>query len=277
MAPGQKRLRFGGLLMRLLKIATLTIPLALVSAAAAADGVQLTERTTSGGTTSTHQIQIDRDHLRAETGGQRQQTVIFDNTKQVLWMVNTDAKTYTEMTKADVDRLSGQVSAAMATMQEQMKNLPPEQRARIEEMMKGRGMGGAAAASKTEYKKVGSDKVGKWNCDKYEGSRDGQKVVELCTVEPGALGFTMADFAVATELGNFFKSLAPQNADRLFSVGAQGQGFSGVPVRRVTFLNGQPEMVHEIVDVTRQTFPASTFEVPAGFQKQPFMGGRGRQ
>jgi hypothetical protein len=272
-----KRFSLGGFLMRLPKIATLTIPLTLVCTVAAADGIQLTERSISGGTTSTHQIQIDQNHMRAETGGQRQQTVIFDNAKQVLWMVNNDAKTYTEMTKADVDRLSGQMSAMMATMQEQMKNLPPEQRARIEEMMKGRGMGGGAAASKTEYKKVGTDKAGKWNCDKYEGTRNGQKVIELCTVEPAALGFTMADFAVARELGDFFKGLAPQNADRLFSVGTEGQGFSGVPVRRVTFSNGQPEMVHEIVDVTRQTFPASTFEVPAGFQKQPFMGGRGRQ
>jgi hypothetical protein len=47
------------------------------------------------------------------------------------------------MTKADVDRIGSQMSGAMALMQEQMKNLPPEQRERMEALMRGRGMAGA--------------------------------------------------------------------------------------------------------------------------------------
>lgn len=265
---------------RILSLATATIvPLALAASAGAADGVLITERTTSpDGKVTTNQVQLDQNHMRAETADREARTVIFDNTAQVLRMVNDETKTYREMTKADVDRMAGQMSDAMARMQDAMKNMPPEQRARIEEMMKGRGMAmGGAPAVKTEYKKVGSDKVGKWACDKYEGTRNGEKVVELCTVDPSALGLTQADFAVAFEMANFFKALVPQGAERMFMVGrADTQGFNGVPVRRVNFSNGQPQDVHELVGVTRQTFPASTWEVPAGYQKQPLMGGRGR-
>ena len=119
-------------------------------------------------------------------------------------------------------------------MQDQMKNMPPEQRERIEAMMKGRGMASpGGAAMKTEYRKTGSDRVGKWACDKYEGYRGDQKVSELCTVNPSVLGVTAADFEIARQAAKFFEQLAPQNADQMFSVGGAEQGFSGIPVRSV--------------------------------------------
>ena len=182
------------------------------------------------------------------------------------------------MTKADVDRLGGQMSAAMAQMQEQMKNLPPEQRARIEAMMPGRGTpGGAAAPAKTTYRKAGTDTVGKWTCDKYEGFQDDKKVSELCTVDPKVLGFTAADFQVTKPLAEFFGKLMPQGAERVFAIGTpEQQGYSGVPVRHVT-INGDSRTTSELVDVKRESFPASTFEVPAGYTQEAGPFRRGRQ
>jgi hypothetical protein len=247
----------------------------------AADGVLIVEKTTAGGNTQTHQIQVEKDRMRAETAGQagEKQTVVFDGVKQVLWIISNDRKSYSEMTKADVDRMGGQMSDAMARVQEQLKSLPPEQRAQMEAMMKGRGMPGMAGAQppKTEYRKTGTDKVGSWTCDKYDGSRDNQKVSELCTVDPKTLGFAMADFQVTKQLMEFFRKLVPQSADGMFAVGTpEDQGFSGMPVRRIVFTNGQQQSVSETTEVRRQTFADSTFEIPAGFQKEAFGGGRGR-
>jgi hypothetical protein len=242
----------------------------------AADGVLIVEKTTSNGNAKTTQIQIEKERMRAESADG--QTVVFDGPKQVMWLINDGRKTYSEMTKADADRLGGQVNDAMSKMQEQLKSLPPEQRAQIEAMMKGRGMpgAGASAPAKTEYKKTGTDKVGSWACDKYEGTRNGQKVTELCTVDPKTLGFSMDDFQVSKQLVDFFRKLVPQGADRMFAIGSEDQGFSGVPVRRISFTNGQQQSVSEISQVSRQNFPASTFEVPAGYQKENFGAGRGR-
>lgn len=249
----------------------------------AADGVLIVEKSTTGTTTQTNQIQIEKDRMRAETSSAtgEKQAFVFDGTKQVMWMINYDKKTYSEITKADLDRLGGQMSDVMAQMQKQMAGLPPEQRAQMEAMMKGRGMTSApGAAAKTEYKKTGTDKVGKWTCDKYEGYQSGQKTTELCTVDPQALGFTMADFEVSRQLQAFFAKLMPQGADNMFRAGTmEDQGFSGVPVRRVS-LGARPS-TSELTDVSRQTFPDTTFAVPAGFQKEasPFggRGGRGQQ
>lgn len=247
----------------------------------AADGLLIVEKTTTGARTQTSQVQIEKDRMRAEIAGQagEKQAVVFDGVKQVMRIINYDRKSYTEMTKGDVDQMGGQMAGAMAQMQEQMKNLPPEQRAQMEAMMRGRGMAGrgAAQAAKTEYRKTGTDKVGKWTCDKYDGYRDNQKIAEVCAVDPAAMGFAPADFAVTRQLAEFFRSLMPQNADSVFAIGSpEAQGFSGVPVRRVTFSDGQQQTITELADVTRQTFAPSTFDVPSGFQKEA-LGGRGRQ
>jgi hypothetical protein len=237
----------------------------------AVGGVLIVEKTTiADGPAQLHQIQIDRDWMRMEhSASGEKQAFIFDGTKQVVWIVNHDKKTYSEMTKAEVERLGGQMSDAMARMQEQLKNLTPEQRAMVEQLARSRGMG-AAATRRTTYRKVGTDTVGRWTCDKYEGYQDNQKTAELCTVDPSALGFVAADFEVSRKLAEFFKKLVPQNADNMFALGKPDeQGFSGVPVKRV-FSVGPRQTTTEMTEVTRQSFPPSTFEVPAGFRKQAF-------
>ena len=249
----------------------------------AADGVVLVQKvTTAGAPEVTHQIDIDTHRMRMERGGApgAGQVFIFDGTRQVMLMVNETNKTYSEITKADVDALSGQVSAAMAQMQDAMKNMPPEQRARIEAMMKGRmgGAGAAVGASKPEYRKTGTGKVGKWACDKYEGYTNGQKTIELCTVDPKVLGLSTTDFAVTKDFAEFFSKLLPASAAQAFTVGSlEQQGFSGVPVQTVVTSNGQT-ITSEITDVHRQAFSDAMFQAPAGYQKteSPF-GARGRR
>lgn len=239
----------------------------------AGNGVLIVQKTTSGTTATTHQIQIEQTRMRAEMADQSgtQRAMIFDGTKQVMLIVNPDRKSYSEITKDDVDRMGAQ-------MQDMMAKVPPEMRAKVEEMMKGRGM--ATAPVKTEYKKTGTDKVGKWTCDKYEGYQNGQKTSEVCTVDPSALGLAAGDFAVTSQFATFFEKLVPQSMVQVFSLGqaAQPGAFSGLPVRSISTSNGRT-MTSEITDVSRQTFPDSVFVAPAGFQKEasPFGRGRGRQ
>jgi hypothetical protein len=245
----------------------------------AANGIQVSVKTTSGSNTETSQVQLDANHMRAESVGMHgggKQIVIFDGAKQLMDLVNPEDKTYNEITKADVDKLGGQMSDAMSRMNQAMANMTPEQRAQVEAMMRGRMGGAAAAAAKTEYRKTGSDKVGKWSCEKYEGYRNGQKVSDLCTVQPSALGFSAGDFSVTQEMQAFFSKLMPQQADHVFALGRADQGYSGVPVRS-TFYSGDTEMTMEVTDISRQNIPDSTFQVPDGYQKRAFgLMGRGR-
>ncbi len=252
----------------------------LTPAVASADGVLMVMKVTSdGGAPQTTQVQIDARRMRMEGfgGGGEKQVAIFDGTKKVMILVDESKKTYVEMTEAELEALGSQMSGMMAQLQQQMASMPPEQRAQMEQMMKGRGMAmPGAAAAKTVYTKTGTGTVGKWTCDKYEGTSGGQKVSEVCTVDPKALGFTAADFDVSRELAAFFKKLMPTGGMEVFSIGTTAdQGFSGIPVRNVSTAGGR-QVTTEITDVKRQAIPDSVFQAPAGFQKQDSMGGRGR-
>jgi uncharacterized protein DUF4412 len=233
----------------------------------AADGILLVEKTTSGAKVETRRVQIEANRMLAESTGPdgSQLVVIFDGPAQVLRIINPEKKSYTEMTKADLDAMGAQMSGMMAQMQEQMKNMPPAARAQMEAMMK---KVGSTAPTGTEYRKAGADKVGKWACDKYEGYQGGQKTSELCTVDPKTLGFTTADFQVTQQLADFFQKMMPQGSDQIFSLGKAGpQGFSGVPVRRSYSVLGKPA-ISELTEASRQSFPDTSYAVPAGFEKQ---------
>ena len=267
---------------------TATAVCVLGATAFAANGVVITMTTTSGGSSKTQQIQFDANHMRAGMAGRGgdQSTFIFDGVKQSMLIVDDSKKTYSEITKDDVDRLASQMQQMQGAMQGAMANMTPEQRAQVEAMMRGRGgrgmpsMAGAPAETKPTFKKTGTDKVGKWACDKYEGYEGDKKTSEVCTVAPSALGISDSDFAVTQQFQKFFSALVPQRSMQVFSLATiQDRGFAGVPVRTITYgADGSVQSTSELSDIAHQNIPDSTFAVPSGYQKQdmPF-GGRGRR
>ncbi len=228
---------------------------------------------------TTTKLRVEGDRVRIEMEGTgRNDVIIFRGDRQVLWMIDNKAKAYREMTKADVDRIGGQVNEMMAKMQEQLKNMPPQQRQMVEKMMKSRmgGMAGGAQPAKTEYTKVaGGQEINQWTCDKYEGIREGQKQREVWTTAPDQLGLEMSDFKVMQQMGEFFKGFSQFGREAPFRVGseaAEQEGdYSGVPVRQIFYQGGRPISKTEIKEVRREDFDASLFEVPEGYKKQKMM------
>ena len=249
-----------------------------VTSTHAANGLVISMKSTKNGATSTDQIQLDANHMRAQmTGRGGGNTMVFDGVKQSMYIIDDAQKTYSEVTKEDLDR-------AAAQMQSMMASIPPEQRAKIEAMMKGgagRGMPGMpTAATKPTFKKTGTDKVGKWTCDKYEGYEGERKTSEVCTVPTSALGLSDSDFAVTKQFAKFFSGVMPQmSSSQVFSLGSlEDRGFVGVPVRTISYgADGSVQGTTEVSDISHQNIPDSTFAPPAGYQKQDTAFGRGRR
>ena len=258
-------------------------PLALVVALCltisplfAADGLLIVQKNTVGTSNRPTRAQIEKDRMRTDVEGPNgeKQVIIFDASKEVLTVMYPDRKTYSELTKAEADQIGVKIAPEA---QEQIKKMTPEQRALMEKMLRGRS--NVPAPVKFDYRKAGSDKVGKWACDKYEGYQDKVKRVDICTVAPATLGVAQTDFGITKQMAVFLARIAPGQAPSGFEVGTlESTGFSGVPVRTIGYgTKGEVVYSSEIESITRQTFPASSYEVPAGFQKQPlFGGGRGR-
>ena len=245
--------------------ASMLAAVAVASLSAQSQGITLVQSETRDGKATTTITQMDKSHIRTETSNG---VFIYDGDAQVMRMVNMERKSYTEITKADMQKMSQQMSAVM----DKLKDLPPAQRAQMEKMMAGRGMPGAGpAAAPITYKATGSDKAGQWACAKYDGMRAAEKVVELCAVEPKALGLTPADFEVAKQLAEFMKSLVPQMANQIALYGTPAeQGFSGYPIRQTHYSNGKVTSVNELKEIKREAIPASAWQAPAGFKRESF-------
>ncbi len=218
---------------------------------------------------------IDDNGMRIESRAKDESiTIIFRSDKEIFWMINTADKSYTEMTKKDIKKIKSQVDEAMRMMQEQMKNMPPEQRAMIEQIMKGKAM--PAQPEKTVFKKVASGvKIGKWKCDKYEGYNGGQLTEEVCTISWKNLGIEQKDLRVMKSMGEFMSELSPHAASH-FNVWSdeweKEQGYPGVPVRTISYSMGKKAFQTEIQDIKKQQIDSSLFELPKGLTKQKFTG-----
>jgi hypothetical protein len=114
----------------------------------ASDGVLVVQKATIGTRTRTFQVQIEKTRMRTEIEGinGQSQVIVFDGSKQVLTTIYPDRKIYTELTKADADRMGPVTMSMSPALQEQIAKMPPEQRALMEQMMRGRAAAGPSAA-----------------------------------------------------------------------------------------------------------------------------------
>jgi len=260
----------------------------LLVASLSAQGVVIVENhgPVQGGESSATKIHIEGDRLFIESQQDgKKRGIIFLGDAKVMRMLDYSNNSYREMTQQDFERLGDSMAQMRQMMEEKLKDMPPQQRQMVEQMMKqkmGAAMSGAGQArSPVVYAKVASGQsVRQWTCDKYEGTRDGQKVWEVCAVDFAQFGVQPGDMRAFQQIGEMFKSMAPQGMEDFFKVGfdeqQKEQGFSGVPVQRISFRNGAPDQKYEITEVTRQDIVDALFEVPPGFQKvaMPQMGGR---
>jgi hypothetical protein len=142
----------------------------------------------------------------------------------------------------------------------------------------------AAPRISTEYKQTGSDTVNGFSCTKYEGSRSGQKVAELCAADPGELKINPADFGVFLQVRDFAKSLQDSLANSPFGQAASGGGFAaftdagfeGFPVTNTSFDGGKAVSRDTIESVEQVTVTDADFQMPAGAKPAqiPGIGGR---
>lgn len=224
------------------------------------------------------ELLLDNDRLRVnmpKTGN----SVLFltDGGRNRLVILDTTKNEYRELDQQAINQLSQQLQGAMAALQ----NLPPEQRARIEQMMRGRGLPGQPApAAKTVYTAQGSGSVNGFNCTKYEGMQGSQKVAEVCASKPADLHFSASDFQVFEKMREFASSLtsglanSPLANTRLSDI--TGPGFEGFPVQRIAYSGGQATNKTEVKSIDRASFSDADFSVGSA-KKVDLPFGRGRQ
>ncbi len=203
-------------------------------------------------------------------------TVILKNGS--LYMIDDKKKVYREMDKATMKRMMDQAGAAMQQIQDQLKDMTPEQRAQMEKMMGG-NMPGMVTGKKDvfEAKDTGkSDTAEGRKCRIWTVTRNGQLQEELCVVPFSSLPGKEDMEKSFKEMAEAFQGMASAVPGAADSIKAHN-AINGYPVRTRFYDNkGMPVGKEQVLKTwSEESVPASAFEVPAGYKKEamPKMGG----
>jgi hypothetical protein len=199
-------------------------------------------------------------------------------------MLDKAKNQYQEIDEETMKQMGQQMSAAMAQMQAAMKNMPPDQRAMMEKMMKGKMPQAAAAAPKTVYTAKGSGSVNGFSCTKYEGDLSGVKESEVCAALPAQIKLTPADLQIFEKMKQFSSSLLSALANSPVHISVPSgygfeEGYEGFPIQKIDFENGQATKRSELKSITRTNFTDADFSLGNAKKVElPIPGGaRGKQ
>lgn len=220
-------------------------------------------------------IYINSDRMRVENSRSHVEDapdiVIFRQDKKVMWVIDTKEGTYTEITQKDLEQMKAKIDEGMKQMQEQLKNMPPEQRKMMEDMMAKQMPKQMMEQEKITFKKTGSEKFMSWNCDKYEGTKSGKKAAEVWTVLPSQTGFKKDDFMVMRGFADFFAPLGTDLNDFVM-MGVEEDlktgGFNGMPVKYINLEDGKVVDTFVIAKIEKRSNAADLFELPGNLEKK---------
>jgi Domain of unknown function (DUF4412) len=222
-------------------------------------------------------LYVDGDKMRMENPGegssQRATTVIVDAAGKRMLMVDEAAKTYTEITEADMKRFGAQLEARRAEMEERTKSMPPEQRKRIEDMMGGK----AGKPRELKFERMGDKKtINGFSCEMYHVLEDATPKEEDCVAPWSASVLQRSDFEglrkFAEDMAKSTGTMGSGGGRQMFE---QFDKYPGFPVTRHPLEAGRGEE-EQLKSVKRGSIPAVKFAVPAGFTKKPLpMGAMG--
>jgi len=188
-------------------------PVVLLEPAAQADAT-LTMQDVGGKMDSVIEV---KDHMvRISTPGQPDY-MLFDTQRDVAIHVSSVNREYMEIDRAamtemaeSVARMQKEMAPQMAKMREQLKNMPPEQRAMIEQQMGGVSFGAMEAkpVAKVTTVKRGSDKIAGFKCQRYDVMNDEARVADVCVATDADAGMSKADFSTVSKATKFMRDMA---------------------------------------------------------------------
>ena len=247
--------------------------------------IQLESTELATNKTATQTISMDNTRMRVDADANTSMMFLTDGGRNRMVVLDRAKNEYREIDEQTMTQMAQQMSGAMAQLEAQMKNMPPEQRAMMEKMMKGKMPQAGGAIPQTVYTAKGSGTVNGFSCTKYEGVRAGEKVSEICAASASQIKVSPGDYQVFEKMKQFSSGLqdALKNsplASSVQSFGVTDSGIQGFPVQTVTFRGGMATNRMELKSVTNVNFADADFSVGnAKKQEMPGIPGaaRGKQ
>jgi len=256
----------------------------LASVIPASAGALYEVESSLGGTTTQAGIAVDGLRMKMDVAsGDKDWNghMIFNGDSHEMIIVDHDKKSYFVIDQEQMRKLTDTVNQAMASMEQALSAMPESQRAKMEQMMKGRMPSMGTPREPSELKKTGaSDSVNGFDCEVYEIWRSGVRERELCVTDWDnvAGGREVAD--VFYEMGAFMTEML----DSLPKMGGGGslgdatyehlKEMNGFPVRTAEYgddgvLDGRSTLISS----KEANFDPADFEPPKKYKRKDMMKG----
>ena len=232
---------------------------------------------TSAGVDST-QILAEGRNLKmkmASDTGQSGDSMIYRGDRKELIVIDHERKHYYLIDQKTARKINQQVSQAMQEYEAMLKEMPPEQRAMAEQMMKSRMP--AQSAPKPQIKKTGQRKtINGFPCVKYDALQGGRKTNEFWVTDwknikggrNAAESFVeMSEFIQSMTSGSPQGSQLQQNTPLTFI-----KQFQGFPVMTREYnADGTVKRESQLRSVKDSKMASADFAPPAGYAKKQIM------
>jgi len=240
--------------------------------------MDMVTRDSAGVETQRTKIYAQEKKVRMEEGGGGDATMIFLGDR--FMYIDHDEKTYIVMDEAMLEEMSAKMNEAMKEMEAQLAGMPPEQRAMVEEMMKGQmqGMMGQQGeeAPPPRIEAGGSSKWQSRKCKEYAVFEGDEKTQDICASElddvDGADEAIEAFRGMAAYMSKMFESM-PMRSSSQPNPGELMDQIDGFPVHTIDYENGAKIRETSLDSVEEQDLNDDLFKAPEGYRQQdPFRG-----
>lgn len=247
---------------------TFFLALALTPVIATADDLTIVSKVTrDGGSAQTGTSYISSDRIRI---AQPEGDAIIEVESGNMTVLDNKKKTYYVVTREDLDAMAAKLeeqmnSPEMRQMQEQMKNLPPETRKRLEA-----AMGGTMFA--VDVKKAGTTRrVAGYECENWTIKIGEMSTAEHCVTNE--LPFPAQTWKAYRNYTDSLKSMmgamgpVGKNMEAMREQFAKMKGYPLATTTTTKMMGRETVIVTEVESIKRGEIPATAWEVPAGYKK----------
>lgn len=254
----------------------LTLALSLTATAAlAGTEMQMSIQDLDSKTTAPLRTWTQDGKLRIEEG--ERMVMIFRD--QALYALDTQDRTYHVIDQQTIQQMADKLNPVLKQMQEQLAQLPPEQRAQMEQLMGGQ-IPGMGAQPKVEMRRTSRNgEYAGHACRFVEVLENGTLSDEVCVTDakhlPGADEFMAVAKQMSALMKQFTKAIQiPGLAQVTERYSTQFEELGGIPVFTRHYSDGQPDSETQLESIRSRSLPANLFEVPQGYTRKDMLSGR---
>lgn len=262
------------------QLVAIAIFMSILTSPPALSGVvmELVTRDSSGQETERSKIYSQAEMIRMDEvdGTKPEVSIIFLGDELVY--VDHREESYFIMDDAMLDKVSARMNDAMKEMEAQLAAMPPEQRAMMEQMMKGRMKGMTRQKGEPEQvhrvESLGSGKWESYKCRQYAVFKGSEKTQDVCAAAlddiDGADDVMQAFRKMAAYLTKMTESMPMRSAERP-NPGELMDQIDGFPVHTTDYTNGVATRETSLDSVAEQDIGPETFTAPVNYRQQdPF-------